>query len=187
MSNLVLFEKYVSPLHHLDEKRNDGFGHNFTTIFDEQLGIYEHPREAYLDTRFNFWVIHLAFKLTHEYVELINFAHGIETFCIQTPYRGRISIARIFDEDDVKKSLEDKLVTAFRVNQEKEKVKNAKAKISVAKDALSKMSKFWAVLENENGGPNHVITGNSREGLEKDISNFLDINKGYKIIEKNCG
>jgi hypothetical protein len=187
MSNLVLFEKYINPLKHFDEQRNDGFGHKLSTIFDEQLGIYEVPREAYLDSRFNFWVMHLAFKLTEEYVEIINHAHGIETLCIQTPYRCRIAIAKIFEEDDVKKSLEDKLVTAFRKNQEKIVKKNFNKKLTVAQEALNKISKCWAVLENEKGGPNHVVTGNSQEGLEKSISDFLDLNKGYKIIEKHCG
>lgn len=58
------------------------------------------PEKAYL-----FWVGHTNFRLTHGVVDVIESTEGVEVFDVLSPYRFRISVARMFKSSEVKSSI----------------------------------------------------------------------------------
>lgn len=58
---------------------------------------------------YNFWILHTNFPFDEIIFKTIDDFPGVEVFDVFTPYRARIAIGRLFDEDEVKDGLEKAL------------------------------------------------------------------------------
>lgn len=58
---------------------------------------------------YNFWNLHTNFWIDEDVQKLIDNFPGTEVLDVFTPYRCRIAIGRLFDEDDYKEGLETAL------------------------------------------------------------------------------
>lgn len=70
----------------------------------------ESDQAADLSKIFNFWVCHSNFNIDDKCVDIIEACEGVETLEIITRYRFRISIGRIFDDGEVMRSINNKLL-----------------------------------------------------------------------------
>ena len=66
------------------------------------MGIIPLTENSNASKIFNFWVAHTNFRLTQDTCHIIDHTPGVESFCIYTPYRWRISIGKAFDTAEVK-------------------------------------------------------------------------------------
>lgn len=70
----------------------------------------EADQAADLSKIFNFWVCHSNFNIDDKCVDIVESCEGVETLEIITRYRFRISIGRIFDDGEVMRSINKKLL-----------------------------------------------------------------------------
>lgn len=54
-----------------------------------------------LEKEFNLWTVHTNFYIDPNVARGIEFTEGVETLDIISPYRARVGIGRLFDEEDV--------------------------------------------------------------------------------------
>ena len=57
--------------------------------------------QSLASTHFKFWVGHTNFKILKKHVLMIENVMGVETVDVMTPYRFRISVAKLFKDRDV--------------------------------------------------------------------------------------
>lgn len=80
-------------------------------IEDEDLMLPMLPNRVltpmgYIPDDFNFWLGHTDFRLTTQMRNQIEEVDGVETIEIYTPYRFRLGIGMMFDEDEVKRNIQ---------------------------------------------------------------------------------
>lgn len=74
------------------------------------MGVIPMNEHTNADDIFNFWTIHTNFSITMGIKKLIEDVEGVETLDIWTPYRMRVAIGKLFDEDSVRCSVNKKIV-----------------------------------------------------------------------------
>lgn len=88
-----------------EHQRQQIQGMKKTPIIATPMGLIpmtEHTRAGKL---FNFWTAHCNFPITHEILNIIDNADGVETLDVFTRYRWRISIGKAFSSVEVKSNL----------------------------------------------------------------------------------
>lgn len=70
----------------------------------------ERDQTADLSKIFNFWVCHSNFNIDDKCVDIIEICEGVETLEVISRYRFRISIGRIFDDGEVMRLINKKLL-----------------------------------------------------------------------------
>lgn len=123
----IMFEKYICPLQELSKKNNDEEDLGYTEEFDEDKKMMK--QFQYIQTSqgvlplvtgnvaslsFNLWIAHTNFRMSFDLKDFINNIEGIESFELISPYRWRFSIGKLFNEDSIKKLMEDKILTYMK-------------------------------------------------------------------------
>lgn len=89
---MIEWQKWESPFEkHIEETYNeDERGLGYTKIF---LKI--------LEKEFNLWTIHTNFYIDESVASAIELTEGVETIDVLSPYRARIGIGKLFDEETI--------------------------------------------------------------------------------------
>ena len=176
-----MFEKYICPLQELSKKNDEEEDLGYAEEFDEEKKLMK--QFQYIQTSqgvlplvtgnvaslsFNLWIAHTNFKMTFDLKDFINSIEGIESFELISPYRWRFSVARMFDENLVKKIIEDKVTTYVRNLFIENEYNISVEKIDIIKSELSKKYKFWAILIKKNYYD--VVHGDTMEQVVKDFN-----------------
>lgn len=114
----------------------------------------------------NFWLGHTNFNLDKNMLAAIEMIKGVEALEIQTRYRFRIGIAKLFSSVKTKKRIEYALCTLPRlVNMgiPPEKIKE----INEIHKSLKKTNKYWTMLILPNASVETFAVENEEEVLEK--------------------
>lgn len=160
----VAFEKYQNPYSSKKIDDDDDEGQlalkNALVTPDGILPIHD---ASYIDKKFNFWILHTNFRMNQEMFDVLNLKiSGIETLNVLTPYRIRIAIGRMFDEEGVKRVISDKLITIAK--KYFNKPNNLEVIIS------SCLSPFFAVYFD--GDKPTIYSGKTREEVESKIETY---------------
>lgn len=124
---------------------------------------------------FNFWMGHSNFRITEEIADIVDWTDGIESFDIFTPYRFRIGIGKLFNEDIVKKDTENRILFQLKTNDQ------SADRLKVLQDLLRKQYKYWIILVLETDKL-EFISGNDQAEVEQKLNIYLK-NK-EKLIKK---
>tara|TARA_R100000005_G_scaffold95213_2_gene75900 strand:+ start:192 stop:674 length:483 start_codon:yes stop_codon:yes gene_type:complete len=74
------------------------------------FGVLPLTEQTLASTHFKFWVGHTNFRLLKKHVLMIENVIGVETVDVMTPYRFRISVAKLFKDRDVMSSVRAVLI-----------------------------------------------------------------------------
>lgn len=125
---------------------------------------------------FNFWRADTNFRITNKMVDLLAWVDGVESFTPMTPYRFRISIGKLFDEETVLKSIDEKLLQHLKKRNTNHQIPD----LDKWKAILNAKYKYWAIIIQNTGkqfffGDNELSTVKDKIGLFKKVHN--DINQ----------
>ncbi len=119
---------------------------------------------------YNFWMGHANFGITNDIEKKISLAPGVESVDVFTRYRFRIAVGYAFDQDEVKKGVEQAVCPAPpKVQVTKEAVGSGALKQLC--DYLKVRYPFWAVFVSE-GGTMNWACGESKEEVEEKSTVF---------------
>lgn len=152
------------------EKKHEfeGQGKNIGPVIAGPMGIVPVHEGNTPSKLYKFWIAHTTFPMTKSIRHVINYTEGVESFDIFTPYRFRISVARLFDDDSVKSELEVRVLKLLNNDEKKTS--------EVLKKILTSKYKFWALLKVE--GKNVILYDEAKEPLLKKIEKYK-----YESIE----
>lgn len=190
----LIFEKYNDPLVDFinKSKEEEDDLYNKDDSFDDEKvkrgfpflhgpqGILPLFHGNLASTNFNLWIVHTNFRLDESLKNFINNIEGIETFELISPYRWRLSIARLFKEDSTKKVIEDKVITFIKNRYLESEFNISKEKIESLRKDLEKTSKFWSILIRKN--KYETISG---ENLDEVISKYNKLQNDYEYSIKS--
>lgn len=111
---------------------------------------------------FNFWRADTNFRITNRMVEIINWVDGVESFNEMTPYRFRISVAKLFEEDSVKQQIDKQLLEHLKKRDMPKNVVDAQKWESI----LNSRYKYWAIIIQNSG--KQFIFGDDEKSIVKD-------------------
>lgn len=80
------------------------------TIFTP-FGVMPLTEQSLASSYFKFWVGHTNFKITTSFHKIISDIDGVETLDIFSPYRFRISVAKLFRDRDVMSNIRKSMVS----------------------------------------------------------------------------
>lgn len=89
-----------------DDEEEDHYKHVTSVAISESL-----VNEAGLASSFDCWVGHTNFGLTKSVIEILNKVEGIEILKVNTRYRFFIGVGKMFDSKDVKRNVEERLLS----------------------------------------------------------------------------
>lgn len=118
----IRWEKWIDPFETLINKDdfNDDEGYKDSyekmlsqkqvpAIWSSSFGSVPLTEDTLPGKMFNFWICHTNFDVTKKELYIMNQTVGVESIDILTRYRFRISIAKMFDEQEIKTNLENGL------------------------------------------------------------------------------
>lgn len=191
----LLFEKYNDPLVDFinkSKKEEDDELFDKDDSFDDDKVRREFPflqgpqgilplfHGNLASANFNMWVVHTNFRLDEDVKNFINLIEGIETFELISPYRWRISIARLFNEENTKRIIEDKVITYIKARYLEKEFNISNDKITSLKKDLEKTSKFWSILIKKD--KYEVISG---DNFDEVISKYNKLQNNYDYTIKS--
>ena len=77
------------------------------------FGIMPLTEQSLASNHFKLWVGHSNFKILKSHVKIIGAVAGVETVDILTPYRFRMSVAKLFVDRDVMSSVREALLNSL--------------------------------------------------------------------------
>ena len=77
------------------------------------FGIMPLTEQSLASNHFKLWVGHSNFKILKSHVKIIGAGAGVETVDILTPYRFRMSVAKLFVDRDVMSSVREALLNSL--------------------------------------------------------------------------
>tara|TARA_R100000322_G_scaffold169607_1_gene142231 strand:+ start:386 stop:820 length:435 start_codon:yes stop_codon:yes gene_type:complete len=77
------------------------------------FGIMPLTEQSLASNHFKLWVGHSNFKILKSHVKIIGAVAGVETVDILTPYRFRMSVAKLFVDRDVMSSVREALLSSL--------------------------------------------------------------------------
>ena len=77
------------------------------------FGIMPLTEHSLASNHFKLWVGHSNFKILKSHVKIIGAVAGVETVDILTPYRFRMSVAKLFVDRDVMSSVREALLNSL--------------------------------------------------------------------------
>lgn len=110
----------------LDEDEASEFGIDFENFSEEDaieipmqtiqtiftpFGVMPLTEQSLASSYFKFWVGHTNFKITTSFHKIISDIDGVETLDIFSPYRFRISVAKLFRDRDVMSNIRKSMVS----------------------------------------------------------------------------
>jgi hypothetical protein len=97
----------------LDEDEVSEFGIDFENFSEEDHIEIPMPltEQSLASSYFKFWVGHTNFKITTSFHKIISDIDGVETLDIFSPYRFRISVAKLFRDRDVMSNIRKSMVS----------------------------------------------------------------------------
>jgi hypothetical protein len=110
----------------LDEDEVSEFGIDFENFSEEDpieipmqtiqtiftpFGVMPLTEQSLASSYFKFWVGHTNFKITTSFHKIISDIDGVETLDIFSPYRFRISVAKLFRDRDVMSNIRKSMVS----------------------------------------------------------------------------
>jgi hypothetical protein len=189
----IQFKKWHDPLKAIYEqyKKNKGDDEfdksDFSDMYEYHGPVMQTPHgvipinEANLpSTVFNFWRADTNFLLTKPLVFIIQMTLGVETFDVITPYRFRIAVGTLFDEDDVKERVNRNVydyLNKFKKSDIAHTMMPKTKKIDI--ELLRKQFTLFAVVEN---GVTKIIHGNTKEEIENKVKDYLVTHKDGKAF-----
>lgn len=111
----VFWDKWKNPLVREEESDEDSEfkspTKNNIPILVGPFGVLPIGENTDIAKVFNFWILHTNFDITDDIFSAIEKVPGVESLDLQsrTRYRCRVGIGKVFDEDDVKESIEKKI------------------------------------------------------------------------------
>lgn len=150
------------------EKESNGFDndHSSIPIFHGPMGPIPITEGGLASRRFKFWMGFTNFRVARrKIIDIIDNVDGVESFDIETPYRFRISVAQLFDDNSVKKLVEDNVFDFLK----KESAKTSKNEKLT--NLLKSQYKYWAVLHRSEKKP-IILHSDNQDELEEKVENI---------------
>lgn len=181
MEKVIKFEKWIDPFNKQEdlgykdsyEKIESGgspYENKYSgPIIVGPIGPIPINEDAIPSKIYNFWMFHTNFEIDSDIIDKIEGVPGVETLDIFTRYRGRISFGKVFNENEVKNCIKEKLTT---LNVVPKSGGDEKLKAS-----LDKKYKFWAILINSEG-KRKILSGDT-QGQVKDQIESENYEKAY--------
>lgn len=179
----ISWSKWRDPLKAAWDKHKNKHEHDSNDL--DELDQYSGPviqtdfgiiplNEASLPSSiFKFWRADTNFPLTNQHNIILRNTLGVETLDYYTPYRFRVGVATLFNDEDVKGRIEKALLESFQ-----KPVLTDDKKYNM----LYKQFKFFIVISNEK---NWVFAGNSKEEAENKLKKFVENGGSYQEIFKS--
>lgn len=109
MSNKIEWEKYMPTEMYdnddeIDEDEEDVLG--LKTVISTPFGMYKVDNSLNPFKRFNFWLANTNFTISKRIKRILNEIHGVEALVFLSRYQFIIGIGKLFDEDEVKQTIE---------------------------------------------------------------------------------
>lgn len=176
----VKWRKWKDPLQRLHNKAKnkqleDEFGDHSTSedfgdldnytgaVMQTDYGFIPINETNLPSTAFNFWRGDTNFVLQAKHKFVLDTLLGIEALDIHTPYRFRIAIGTMFDEQDTLKRAEEVLIQACGGKSRSESNPYA---------SLFKQYKFFAVVSNDES--KRIFHGESPEEVNVQVKKYLE-------------
>lgn len=113
---------------------------------------------------FSFWIGNTNFPLDVEFFDKVDTTLGVESFAVLTPYKFVITIAKLFDPDQVKQQIYDL-------------IREESPEVLRIKQDLSKYNN-WAIFVLPNGEINYTFD---------EDDNFAEMVKTYEKLKSEVG
>lgn len=149
------------------EKKFDGQ----PIVFNQLIGMFPVCRESLPIYHFKLWRCDTNFRITNEIHRIFNQTPGVETLDVITPYRLRVGVGKLFDDEIVKNRIFKQLKQLFRSKKQNHQ--------AVTSNTLHEMLKaqypFWAVAyKSQDGRVYQVVHGNTQAEVEQQLLQLTD-------------
>jgi hypothetical protein len=143
-------------------------------------GLYFIDEDASLADVYNFWIGHTNFLVTHFVLNEIEKTAGVEIVDVLTPFRFRIAVGKMFDWEEVRADLENKICDPERLNlnSDKELNEDDKKKINGISREMAEYAPYWAGFMLPNGKVSTVVSKNLNKKFQDDLDHFRNIKQG---------
>ncbi len=138
-----------------DEKDNSFYSGPVCHTPQGLIPLHEHVCPSRL---YNFWIGHTNFNISEAVRDQIKRAPGVEVLMIPTRYRFIIAIGQAFDEDAVKKEIDNLFA-------------DKKTVIEQVGEQMKKKYQYWAIVKDK-GGKLNTFGDSSRAVVEAKIAEF---------------
>lgn len=129
--------------------------------------------------KIQFFQFHTDFYLTQKILNIIETTPGVETLRFLTPYRGILSVGKIFNSTDVRREIERRVIKNDIPNAE---IKN---QIEKLKTELSKY-KSWSILVFPNGYADYCYLkddNSNKEEYDKVVNLYVEsLNYNHGVL-----
>lgn len=139
-------------------------------------GIIPVSKESLPNKSYNLWVADSNFRFPKKTYEILDFeVEGIDGWECITPYQLLVGFARLFDEDEIKKNIEEAFVK-YMSSQNNLIIKNTN-------ENLKSLFKHFAVAIDNDVGISIIISGKTKEELQDKIKQYIK-NNPSSIVEE---
>lgn len=131
MKKVIAWEKWTSPFLAGFGNHDEDDEHDFDDmdlmesapkkrhkVIISDMGIIPVYDKKALIGVLNFWIGHTDFPISHPICELIADTPGVESFEVMSPYRMRISIAKLFTVEKVTKEIGERVSSFFKLAED---------------------------------------------------------------------
>jgi hypothetical protein len=145
------FEEDLDP----DSEFQNGRDPSFKAL-PTPFGLLTITNHILASTRFDFWMLHTNFPITHELEYRIKQVPGVETINVLTRYRCRFGfpVSGLFDVRDIKHNIENTILKTFEREQARQLSSfdaTTTKKACEVMGHLDKYNKHWALYVLPNG------------------------------------
>jgi hypothetical protein len=113
MEPSIIFEKFYFPDEKEEEDEQEFQPFEESDRSNVLTQILAGQQNPFLQLRtYNIWTIHTNFKMSATLSLLVEDILGVESLEIVSPYRMYVGIGRVFEESEVKQTIQNKLLEA---------------------------------------------------------------------------
>lgn len=161
---------------------------NLPRIITTPFGPYRIDDSSNPLKRFEFWIGHTNFRIGDWAFKILDNTPGVEALIVTTPYRFIIAVGQMFNNLDVRMSIERDLCGKHLIEAYLSEINDEKT-LNEARDCikLMKSSKYWGVYVVPNGYIHSYKTENRQEFLNQynTYSEARELSNGILITSED--